>query len=178
MQRWLVDATPLHHLSAVAAGARWAWPPTTLEVAQAVFDEVDVPHEPRAPRHRLLRRATQGQRWIRVHDLALGSAAERLYSTYLRPSQTDATKHQGEDQSIALCATALTDAVFVTCDRQAALVALAELGPGRVATPFDVWADLERRGLVSAADRAALDAETLKTTQGLFPGVPRRLASG
>jgi len=66
----------------------------------------------------------------------------------LRPKEASADKNLGEDASIALAATTERAAILVTLDKTAAFVALAELGPCRVCTPFDFWADLYVRGLI------------------------------
>jgi hypothetical protein len=109
-----------------------------------------------------------------VHDMpANGQGALMLYS-HLRRSVASATKNLGEDASIAFCACEALDAVFVSLDNNATYTALAELGTGRVATPFDVWHDLHVRGLLPDSAFRQLNEVTLKTRQNL-PGVPRRL---
>jgi hypothetical protein len=62
--------------------------------------------------------------------------------------------------------TQLPEAVFVTMDKGAAFVALAELGPARVATPFDVWSWLREQSLISAEQRRALDNATVDKDRG------------
>ncbi len=175
MKQWIVDAGPLTPLAKHAVEhPEWECPLGVLHVAAAVKAEADT-ESPHAPRHQLLRRRTGGQLWIKSHDLVVGSDAERMYTSYLRPAQASADKHEGEDQSIALCRHELPSAIFVTGDARAALVALAELGLGRVATPFDLWAYLSAHGLIAAEERDKLDEATVRSKQGLFPGVPSRL---
>jgi hypothetical protein len=126
-------------------------------------------------RQRLLSMMSAGQPCIAVHDIQEGTpTAEMLYG-YLRPDSTHATKDIGEDASIAFCAMERSDTLFVTQDRAAALIALAELGPGRVATPFDLWHDLEEKALISRDQCQALCNSTYKSAKDLLPGVPRRI---
>jgi hypothetical protein len=51
-------------------------------------------------------------------------------------------------------------------------MALAELGPCRVSSPLDVWAELHARKLINKVQFDALMDRTIKTS-GL-PGMPRR----
>jgi hypothetical protein len=111
---------------------------------------------------------------VTVHTLPIGSRAAAVVLDYLRRDETSATKNLGEDESIGCCLEDLTDAVFVTMDKRAAFIALAELGWGRVATAFDLWSWLAREQMIDGRSRNALDATTLRQDSGL-PGVPRRL---
>jgi hypothetical protein len=104
-----------------------------------------------------------------------GTPAAEILLNYLRRSETHATRDLGEDESIAYCMTDGPETVFVTLDKQAAFTALAELGPGRVATPFDLWAWLVEQRLITNEDRQQLDSDTLRNDVRL-PGIPRRLA--
>jgi len=69
-----------------------------------------------------------------------------------------------------------SDAVFVTQDRRAAMLALAELGRSRVAHPFDLWLHLQDRDLIRRAEFKELCRRTVTADTGL-PGVPWRLLS-
>jgi hypothetical protein len=117
---------------------------------------------------------TDGERpSITVRSLAIGSAAANLLLDYLRPDATNATRDLGEDESIAYCIEEARDATFVTMDKRAAYIALSELGPGRVAVPFDLWHWLRSEGLITSAECATLCEVTLRQDNGL-PGIPRR----
>jgi len=93
---------------------------------------------------------------------------------HLRRETEASTKNLGEDVAIAFAASMDPDAVFVTMDRAAAYVALAELGPGRVATPFDLWAYLRERGNVTGPQYDRLSERTWRSF-GL-PGLPWRFS--
>lgn len=91
---------------------------------------------------------------------------------HVRRKSYSATKNVGEDVAVALAATDLPSAVFVTLDKAAAFMALAELGPRRVSTPLDVWADLHARKLITKAHFDDLMDRTIKSSS--LPGIPRR----
>jgi hypothetical protein len=74
--------------------------------------------------------------------------------------------------AIAFCALVEPEGVFVPADKRAAFLALAELGPGRVATPFDLWAHLKDGGLITTEQFTFLCERTAKG--GGLPGVPLR----
>ena len=96
-----------------------------------------------------------------------------MFYDYLRANRTDLDRDVGEDQTIAWCACDAPDAVFVTADKGALFLAAAELGGHRVATPFDLWADLRGRKLLSEEDFEEL-CERTRRRLGL-PGTPGRL---
>ena len=148
--RWLVDAGPLTTLASQLR-PEWHWPAGALAVTALVEREArrgPGATGPPTPRERLLDRATDGRPWITVHRVAVPSPAGQAFA---RLSQR---LDPGEAESIAWCAHESTDAVFVTQDKTAAFVALAELGLGRVALPFDLWCALRDAGLI---DREAFD---------------------
>jgi hypothetical protein len=124
-------------------------------------------------RRKLLEMASNGAASITVHDILEGTPAATMLFEYLRLNSTDATKNLGEDASIAFCAMERTDAIFVTQDKGAALIGLAELGLGRVATPFDLWHDLLEQGLVSKEQFQFL-CESTRKSDGTWPGIPVR----
>ncbi|MCB9740352.1 MAG: hypothetical protein H6747_13910 [Deltaproteobacteria bacterium] len=125
--------------------------------------------------------ATRGiAAWLAVRPLPLsGEALDALM--HLRPTDVAADKNLGEDASIALAATLEREAIFVTRDKVAAFVALAELGPGRVSTPFDVWVDLQQHGMIDAACARRLHEATCRALHQIGGGrlsrfsVPRRI---
>ncbi|PRQ05798.1 hypothetical protein ENSA5_01180 [Enhygromyxa salina] len=153
---WLLDSGPLDRLAQIAEPT-WPWPGSLLHVAEMVAWE----QRDNTRVHRLLSHQTPAnEAWIARHELPIGSPAERMYSTYLRPRRERATRDAGEDASIALCALALTDACFVVADGRAALWAMIELGVGRVASEFDCWKWLHDQGHVSRDDFRRLCTRT------------------
>lgn len=167
MTRWVLDNGPLVLLGRFARPA-WSWPPNTIEVVREVAEEAKkTPHG-----RRLLELETDGQSWVQVHDMSSAGPATEMLFGHLRCGAAS-TKNLGEDASIAFCAIEAKDAVFVSLDNNATYTALAELGPGRVATPFDLWAALEGLGLIEAGVRDDLNNAVLRKRQNL-PGVPKR----
>jgi len=167
--RLLLDNGPLGHLAEVMHD-QWSWKAGTLHVSDIVARE----RATGALTRRLLEACdAAGERWITQHALVLGSPAERMYTGRLRSRYGQATKTSGEAASIALLAHGLEDGVLVTMDAKAAFIALVELGPGRVISPFDCWRWLLEEGCIEAATRASLDERTSETMS--VAGVPGRL---
>ena len=84
----------------------------------------------------------------------------------LHPDES-ATLNLAEHESIAWAAMHGRDAVFVTSDRRATVSALAELGVGRVAHPFDLWLHLKLERGLSGGDFESLCEATRRGDQGL-----------
>jgi len=124
-------------------------------------------------RQQLLGMTSGGHPCIEVVSIPAGSDVERMVFTYLRPQYTHATRDLGEDVTIAHLALGDQDGVFVTCDKGAGYLAICELGPGRVASPFDVWTWLADERLISEAERMVLNEAILKGDRSL-PGLPGR----
>jgi len=124
-------------------------------------------------RRRLVEAEADGGPVVATHDLVVGSPAAAMYFGHLRPSRASQGGHVGEDESVAWCACEDTDAVFVSTDKGAIALAVAELGGHRVASPFDVWVDLRDSGLVATDD---FDTVCARTAAHLaLPGTPLRL---
>lgn len=169
MTMWLLDDGPFGVL-ARAYDLNWSWPESVFTVVREVAD--GALNDKSGRRTSLLSMsASSGAPCIVIHDG--GPEAARVLFGHLRPVAASSTRDLGEDVSIAVCATELPNAVFVTMDKRAAYVALAEIGGARVATPFEVWDSLEQRGLVTRATYTVLCEMTAKQDQGLS-GVPLR----
>lgn len=67
------------------------------------------------------------------------------------------------------------DTAFVCVDKKAVLVALAELGCGRVGDPFDVWLDLFGRGYITPQEFRGLCEKTLAHRREGLRRVPGRI---
>lgn len=77
------------------------------------------------------------------------------------------SKNLAEREAIAWALVHDTESIFVSSDKRAVLSALAELGRGRVAHPFDVWLDLLDRDWISSAQFDELCRVTHRHDQGL-----------
>ena len=85
----------------------------------------------------------------------------------LHPDEA-ATLNLAEHESIAWVIAHGRNAVLVTSDRRASVTAaLAELGRGRVAHPFDLWLHLKRNRGLNGHDFRALCERTHRGDQGL-----------
>lgn len=108
-----------------------------------------------------------GSKVITVVNVTFGiddPAAQVL--TDLHPDEF-ATIDLAEHESIAWAAAHGGDAILVTSDRRATVTALAELGMGRVAHPFDLWLHLKRNRGLNDRDFHLLCESTRKGDQGL-----------
>ena len=167
---WVVDDGPLGDL-AYELDPDWRWPAGTLHVVQAVAAAASLDKSGR--RGAILAMSAAGDLSITVHAVVEGSAASDYLWGHLRTREKDATNNLGEHESIAwMRHDGPQDSVFVAKDKGAAFLALAELGPGRVATPFDLWTDLRARKLIETRTLEALVDRTAKRA-GL--SIPTRL---
>lgn len=167
---WMLDDGPFGILARMA-GPSWAWKPASFHLAESVVQGAALDKSGR--RQALLAEQVGGEAVVVSHAVAAGSDAYATLWAHLRKSSALATRDLGEDESIALLAHELADLVFVVLDRKAAMVALAELGPGRVASPFDYWDWLRAEGVVDTAEFDQLCEQVLKDDSG-FPGRPVR----
>ncbi len=169
---WVVDDGPLGRL-ARRFSADWRWPAATLDVVESVASAAAKDKSGRT--QKLLAMRAEIEPVVRVHSIGVGTPAADYLFSYLRMNPPNATVDFGEHESLAYCMAVDSSAVFVTEDKRAAFLALAELGPARVATPFDLWRSLFERELISAEERQQLDEELWRHAS--LPGIPRRLKS-
>lgn len=177
--QWFLDAGPLTPLASVMRDD-WHWPGGTLHICGEVAAEARRSLHPGGvptPRQNLLDRATEGITWVEVHRTALGSRVHLYYQQRLKHLLRKKF-HAGEAESIAWCVAGDLDAVFVTQDITAMCVALSELGPGRVALPFDLWRWLLDERLIDHTAFEALCQSTWKNMRECVPGIPARLMTG
>jgi hypothetical protein len=160
MTAWVVDDGPLGVL-ARELDPGWSWPVGSLHVLEAVVRGAQSDKSGR--RQRLLTMSSAGGPAITQHSVLVGSAADAYLANHLRPIATGATEDLGEHESIAwMLHEGPSDSVFVTLDKGAAFLALTELGRGRVASPYELWADLLRRGLIARAQFDSLCEQVQK----------------
>lgn len=146
MTRWMLDDGPFGLLS-MASSPAWSWKPGSIHLANTVAAGASLDKSGRRQRLRDLR--VDGKSVVEIHTPS-PKANATLYG-HLRPDTTTATRDLGEDESIALLIHDLPDVVLVLIEIRATRVALAELGHGRVATPFDYWAWLRDEGVIDGA---------------------------
>lgn len=171
MRTWLLDDGPFGTLARFFDPSS-AFVSGTLHVAEAVAAGAVTDQSGR--RTKLLALAGAQGPVLTVHSLIAGTAEFDMLYTHLRPDEPKSARDLGEDESIALAAHKLTTATFATADKGAAYQALVELGPGRVASPFDLWWDLRSEGVVTAATFDALCHATWKSDRSGIAGLPKR----
>lgn len=155
----------------------WQWPAGMLHICREVENEARKSRGSTVtPRQALLDRHTDGAPWVEVHRIAIGSPVAEYYQSRMRPL-LKTRFHAGEAESIAWCAIAAPDMVFVTQDVTALYVALSELGPGRVVLPFDLWRWLHDQGLIDQTSFGTLCQSTWLSLRASLPGIPERLMS-
>lgn len=168
--RWILDDGPLGHLAKIVDPATLAhWQAGVLLVAgttAAAASAID---------RSLLEHRVDDQPTVDTFEIRIGSSdpAEQVLKALHRDATT--TTNLAEHESIAWAQVHGLDAVFVCADKRATLTALAELGVGRVAHPFDVWLDLSNRGWLSQNAFDQLCILTRKHDQGL-PRMPERVS--
>ncbi len=169
MNAWVLDDGPFGDL-ALQFDRGWTWPADAIHIVHEVALRADVDKSGR--RQKLLEMKNAGSPCVRVHRLLVPSpAADMLYD--LRPDESDTDKDRGEHASIALCAIEQKEAAFVTNDKRAAYLALCELGPSRVASPFDLWLHLRGQGLITTNQFGALCERSKKSAS--LNRVPTRI---
>ncbi len=173
MMHWVLDDGPFGCLAQVV-GHAWRPPRGHLHLSEYVAARAGTDKSGR--RQRLLAVTTSGEPSLIVHPVVDGSDVSKMIYGHLRRTLSGTDRHLGEDESIALLALELTDAVFVTMDKGATYQALAELGPGRVASPFDLWDDLRAESCIAPGEFDRLCDLTTKGDSGLA-GVPLRFWS-
>lgn len=168
--RWILDDGPFGHLASIVEPEQaCGWEAGVLVVAGATADAA-------SPRSRSLLESRRGdQPVIGTFEILLGAGDPVEHVLGELHPDVSSTTNLAEHESIAWAQVHGLDAVFVSADKRAALIALAELGRHRVAHAFDVWIDLRRRGWLSAEAFGQLCELTRKHDQGL-PRIPGRVA--
>jgi len=168
--RWILDDGPFGHLAKVVENEETSrWQAGALLVAGTTA-ALSTP-----PSQALLDLRSGGRPIVETFEIRIGSddPPEQVLIE-LHPATTS-TSDLAEHESIAWAQVHGIDAVFVCADRRAALTALAELGGGRVAHPFDVWLDLKERGWLVPRLFERLCQLTRNHDQGL-PRMPKRVS--
>ena len=101
------------------------------------------------------------------------SPAGSVLYKHLRKSSGLTAANLAEHQTIAWAVTEKEQAVFVTSDKAAASLALAELGRSRVCHPVEFWQNLLDDGMIIKTQWQSLLQRSLREDQSL-PGVPWR----
>ena len=98
-----------------------------------------------------------------------GARAFNVLHNHLRPTTSRPTANLAEHQAIAWIISERRDGIFVTEDKKAAFLALAELGCGRVAHSHDLWLYLRDEGIINPLQFANLCKATCRTDRSDIP---------
>lgn len=171
---WIIDDGPLDIMAAEIPLDRVSgWPLGVFYVAEAT---AAASKEPGSRRRALLDVKTDGVRVFSHFDVFAGSEAWDALYCHLRVDQSTSV-NLAEHQAIAWGIVEERRAVFVTSDRVATTLSLAELGRSRVCHPFEFWKELEQAGLIANPAWTALCGRLLRAEQRM-PGIPWRYRVG
>jgi hypothetical protein len=176
--RWILDDGPLGHLVSIEPALLDSWTSGVLLVSETSA------------------RAMLGRSTPRIHELSSrlleprpGSLAplvgrfsvdseDAAWPCFLelRGDSLASSSDLAEHECIAWAQVhGGVDTAFVCADKKAVLIALAELGCGRVGDPFDVWFDLLHRGYLTSQEFRRLCEKTLNHRKDGFRRVPGRI---
>lgn len=156
---WLLDDGVIDILARCPGAIRDALRQEDLAIAEATAGDGS------EERQRLIEEAR-----VKTLRVEVESPAENLLYGHFRSRseyQRGSTVNFAEHQAFALLLTEEKNRIFVTFDKGAAYLALLELGPGRVAHPFDLFFYLEqKRRLEPGAFGELLDKSRKKEQLG------------
>ncbi len=174
---WLLDDGPLGHLASIVEIKQVdKWASGRISAASTTLDSVR--SSAGATRTAALINAPTYDGRLAVSECLVKHGGDDPAAEILLQLHPDLgnTTNLAEREAMAWCLVHSDDAVFVTSDKRAALTALAELGCGRVAHPFDVWLDLLDLGWIKSEQFSKLCWLTRKHDQGL-ERMPSRVSS-
>lgn len=173
MPTWILDDAPFHALSCeLDEQTLRSWPGRDVLIADATA--LAATQDKTGRRQRALATVSDisGENSIGTFQVGVaGEAGAMLYSHLRR--DVSGTVNLAEHQSIVWAHLEAPDAILVTQDKRAAVLALSELGRCRVCHPFELWSDLHKIGRITADQYQSLLDRTAREDRGL-PGVPWR----
>lgn len=176
--RWILDDGPLGHLVSIRPTLSQTWEAGVLLVSETTAQAMLQKATPRIQEwsSQLLEpqsasRPPAIQRFaVDLEDVAWPCFRE-IHGDSMRST------NMAEHESIAWAQIhGGPDTAFVCADKRAALIALAELGCGRVGHPFDVWIDLFERGWLLFEELQRLCNATQAHLKDQLPRIPGRVA--
>jgi len=163
MPAWILDDGPLGLLARfIHADDVSGWPAGEFYVAE----QTALDARPDATRNALLVAESSP---FQFFSIMMDSRAAEMIHDHFRLIEGRATANLAEHQSIAWAICERPDAVFVVIDRKATILALAELGCGRVAHAHDLWLYLRDKELITPLQFESLCRATCMTDQSQIP---------
>lgn len=175
--RWILDDGPLGHLIQIEPTLVDRWTSGLLLTSESSVEAMRKKATPRV--QDLSRRLLEPQpgplpALIECFSVLADTEAFECFTELHGNGFSDADKAEHECIAWALTHPD-SETAFVCIDKKAVLIAMAELGCGRVADPFDVWLDLLGRNLVTSQEFASLCRNTWVHRRDGLRRVPGRI---
>jgi hypothetical protein len=164
-ERWILDDGVFGLLAQKRPSSIETWPCGRLLIADATERAArDI-----GRRGQLLDIVSEEQKTplFEKFSIQLGDVGWQILYEHLRQKSSDVSKDLAEHEAIAWCLTRDQDAIFVSCDKLAVTLALAELGRGRVAHPFELWERFHEEKWITSQELDGLLRSTKAQNQGL-----------
>lgn len=172
--RWILDDMVFDAIARVVPpGDLSAWPNDALVLAEATAQAAAL--DPSGRRRALLaaKSGTTGAAIITSFTVTVSSMAGTILYTHLRTG-SGGTANLAEHEGIAWALTdPVGDSVLVTQDKLAAMLALAELGRGRVRHPYELWEEMLSQGHLTQRQFEDLMNATSRSDKSI-PAIPWR----
>ena len=169
--KWILDDMVLEDMARkVSPHDLSTWSNNELVVADATARAATQDDSGRRQSMLEARSEISGTEVISSFTVTVGSPAGRILYNHLRTSTSrPTTANLAEHESIAwaMADPAGEDSIFVTRDKLAAMLALAELGRGRVCHPYEFFEYLFNRGYLTEQQFGDLVDLTRKADQSI-----------
>ncbi len=167
--KWILDDMVFSDIAcAVPSSDLSTWPSNELILADATAQAAGRDRSGRRQSVLTARSETTGAAIITSFTVTVGSEAGAILYDHLRTG-TGGTANLAEHESIAWALTDSDgDSVLVTRDKHAAMLALAELGRGRVCHPYDLFERLRSQGYLTQQQFEVL----MNSTSRNDPSIP------
>jgi len=173
--RWILDDMALGDIARVVPSSDLAaWPNGEFLVADATAQAAVQDHSRRRQGALGATSHATGEQIIIPFTVTVGSPAGTILYDHLRTG-SGGTANLAEHESIAWALTEPAgDSVLVTEDKQAAMLALKELGRGRVCHLYELWEQLLSQGHLTRPQFDELMGATSRRDNSI-PAIPWRL---
>jgi hypothetical protein len=173
--KWILDDMVFENIaSVVSPGDLSTWPDGELLIADETYRTASQDGSGRRQSMLAVMSGATGTAIIASFTVTVGSEAGNILYNHLR-TRTGGTANLAEHESIAWALTdASSDSVIVSRRKHAAMLALSELGRGRVCHPYELFEHLLSRGHLTQQQFDDLMNVTRRSDQSI--PVPWRLS--
>ena len=166
--KWILDDMVLEDMARkVPARDLSTWPNNELVVADATVRAASLDVSGRRLSMLAAKSGITGTEVISSFTVTVGSLAGKILYDHLRASNTTANLAEHESIAWALADPAGKDSILVTRDKLAAMLALAELGRGRVSHPYEFFEYLFKKRYLTSQQFDDLAVSTRKADQSI-----------